>query len=379
MDVTCRNKKLSTDKNRIVKAVVFVACILLTVIYGILIFNACKQREQAWNRQAKAAFLEAVGNELKKLDKMEKYGSHTVTSLFQQKTLEADIPDSVVFALQDGTHVYHLPLHRRNNAYFKDGDKNVYLSLILEKYPFPFDSLHYAWDKQLALSDIKGKTGVCSRITDLSGKVSSFASGALEEFAPSDSLVSTYLGYRLEIELSGYISYSWWSLLPGGMVITVVLLWCMYIFFLLFHDRLNQLVSKRTVVEEKVVEKTPLPVNMHNKSRHISRSRIYKLDNNLYFDAGQHLFCNDNGIIEKLSPAMSVLLEHFFKAPDHTLSRYEIYRIIGKDIESYSLDNFYKMMGRFRNKLEQVSSVTLHNDGNGSYRLVFPLELTDMN
>lgn len=36
-------------------------------------------------------------------------------------------------------------------------------------------------------------------------------------------------------------------------------------------------------------------------------------------------------------------------------------------------------MGRFRNKLEQVSSVTLHNDGNGFYRLVFPLELTDMN
>ena len=92
-----------------------------------------------------------------------------------------DIPDSVVFALQDGTHVYHLPLHRRNNAYFKDGDKNAYFSLILEKYSFPFDSLHYAWDKLLALSDIKGKTGVCSRITDLSGKVSTFASGALEK------------------------------------------------------------------------------------------------------------------------------------------------------------------------------------------------------
>ena len=36
MDVTCRNKKLSTDKNRIVKAVVFVACMLFTVIYGII-------------------------------------------------------------------------------------------------------------------------------------------------------------------------------------------------------------------------------------------------------------------------------------------------------------------------------------------------------
>lgn len=249
------NTTYIVKRKNIIRIGVLVACILLTVIYGIFIYHVYQQHKQAWNRQAKAVFLEAVGNELKKLDKMEKYGSHTTTSLFQQKTLEADIPDSVVFALQDGTHVYHLPLHRRKNAYFKDGDKNVYLSLILEKYPFPFDSLHYAWDKQLALSDIKAKTGVCSRITDLSGKVSSFASGALEEFAPSDSLVSTYLGYRLEIELSGYISYSWWSLLPGGMVITVVLLWCMYIFFLLFHDRLNQLVSKRTVVEEKVVEK----------------------------------------------------------------------------------------------------------------------------
>ena len=42
MDVTCRNKKLSTDKNRIVKAVVFVACILLTVIYGISLVSTKK-------------------------------------------------------------------------------------------------------------------------------------------------------------------------------------------------------------------------------------------------------------------------------------------------------------------------------------------------
>ena len=373
------NTTYIVKRKNIIRIGVLVACILFTVIYGILIFNACKQREQAWNRQAKAVFLEAVGNELKKLDKMEIYGCHTVTSLFRQVTLETDIPDSVVFALQDGTHVYHLPLHRRNNAYFKDGDKNVYLSLILEKYPFPFDSLHYVWDKQLALSDIKAKTGVCSRITDLSGKVSTFASGALEEFSPSDSLVSTYLGYRLEIELSGYISYSRWSLLPGGMVITVVLLWCMCIFFWLFYDRLNQLVSKRTVVVEKVVEKAPLSVKAHNKTRHISKARVYRLEHDVLFDAEQRLFCDANSVIEKLSPAMSVLLEHFLKASDHTLTKYEIYQIMGKDLEEYSLDSFYKMIERFRKKLKQFSSVTLHSDGNGAYRLILPLDPTDRN
>ena len=160
-----------------------------------------------WNRHAKAAFLEAVGNEVKKLDKIEKDGSYTATSLFQQMALEADIPDSVVITLQGGTHVFHLPLHRRKNAYCKDGDRNIYLSLILEKYPFLSDSLYYAWDKQLLLYDIKAKTAVCSRITDLSGKVSTSCSGTLEEFTPtpSDSLVATYLGYRLEMELSGYL------------------------------------------------------------------------------------------------------------------------------------------------------------------------------
>ena len=372
------NTTYIVKRRKIIRIGMLVACMLFTVIYGILIFNACKQREQAWSRQAKAVFLEAVGNELKKLDKMEIYGFHTITSLFQQKTLETDIPDSVVFALQDGTHVYHLPLHRRNNAYFKDGDKNIYLSLILEKYPFHSDSLHYAWDKQLALSDIEGKTGICFRITDLLGKVSSFASGALEEFAPSDSLVSTYLGYRLEMELSGYISYSWWSLLPGGMVITVVLLWCMYIFFWLFYDRLNQLVSKRTVVVKKMVEKAPLPVKSRNKTRHI-KARVYRLEHDEFFDAEQRLFCDGNGVIEKLSPAMSVLLEHFLKASDHTLTKYEIYQIMGKDLEEYSLDSFYKMIERFRKKLKQFSSVTLHSDGNGAYRLILPLEPTDMN
>lgn len=372
------NTTYIVKRKNIIRIGVLVACMLFTIVYGILIFNACKQREQAWSRQAKAVFLEAVGNELKKLDKMEIYGFHTITSLFQQKTLETDIPDSVVFALQDGTHVYHLPLHRRNNAYFKDGDKNIYLSLILEKYPFPFDSLHYAWDKQLALSDIKGKTGVCSRITDLSRKVSTFASGALEEFAPSDSLVSTYLGYRLEMELSGYISYSWWSLLPGGMVITVVLLWCMYIFFWLFYGRLNQLVSKRTVVVEKIVEKALLPAKSRNKTRHI-KARVYRLEHDVFFDDEQRLFCDGNGVIEKLSPAMSVLLEHFLKASDHTLTKYEIYQIMGKDLEEYSLDSFYKMIERFRKKLKQFSSVTLHSDGNGAYRLILPLDPTDMN
>lgn len=87
-------------KKKIIRIGVLVACILLTVIYVILIYHFYQQREQVWNRHAKAAFLEAVGNEVKKLDKIEKDGSYTATSLFQQMALEADIPDSVVITLK---------------------------------------------------------------------------------------------------------------------------------------------------------------------------------------------------------------------------------------------------------------------------------------
>ena len=94
------------------------------------------------------------------------------------------------------------------------------------------------------------------------------------------------------------------------------------------------------------------------KTRHTPKARVYRLEHGVFFDAGQGSFCDDSGHIGKLSPAMSVLLEHFLKASDHTLTKYEIYRIMGKNLEEYSLDSFYKIIERFRKRLKQFSSVT---------------------
>ncbi len=54
------NTTYIVKRKNIIRIGVLVACMLFTIVYGILIFNACKQREQAWNRQAKAVFLEAL-------------------------------------------------------------------------------------------------------------------------------------------------------------------------------------------------------------------------------------------------------------------------------------------------------------------------------
>lgn len=93
----------------------------------------------------------------------------------------------------------------------------------------------------------------------------------------------------------------------------------------------------------------------------------------VYFDAEQNVLCNENNkTIATLSATMSNLLECFLKSPHHTLSKHDIYLAIGKELETYSLDSFYKMIGRLRDKLESVSGATISNDRNGSYQLILP-------
>lgn len=101
--------------------------------------------------------------------------------------------------------------------------------------------------------------------------------------------------------------------------------------------------------------------------------RLYNLGMEIYFDAEQNVLCNENDkAIATLSATMSNLLECFLKAPHHTLSKHDIYLAIGKELETYSLDSFYKMIGRLRDKLESVSPATISNDRNGFYQLVLP-------
>lgn len=113
------------------------------------------------------------------------------------------------------------------------------------------------------------------------------------------------------------------------------------------------------------------PVAIHKPIRHILAKHIYDLGNGTYFDSKQHLFYNENRKI-KLSATTILLMEHFLKSPNHSLNRIEIFQILNKDLDTFSLDNFYKMMERFRKKIEENSATTIYNDRHGYYRIILP-------
>ena len=187
----------------------------------------------------------------------------------------------------------------------------------------------------------------------------------------ADSLVSTYLGYRLELEIAGYISYNWWSFVSSGQNILCILLvcivWSSLLYLKLFHFLLpnaNETKNNERTTRKRIVCKPQV------RGRN---DQLYNLGMEIYFDAEQNVLCNeDNKTIATLSASMSNLLECFLKAPHHTLSKHDIYLAIGKELETYSLDSFYKMIGRLRDKLESISPATISNDRNGSYQLVLP-------
>lgn len=118
--------------------------------------------------------------------------------------------------------VFHLPAYKRKHAYVNDGTKNALLSLSLKEQPLLPEPLQATWDSLLVAHDIKADTRVFCRTTDMSGHINAVCSETEGMTQKADSLVSTYLGYRLELEISGYISYI------GGALYHQVKIYCAY-------------------------------------------------------------------------------------------------------------------------------------------------------
>lgn len=185
-----------------------------------------------------------------------------------------------------------------------------------------------------------------------------------------DSLCTRYIGSYCEAEITAFSDISWYDLLEwtdwGLIFLAGGGVPCLCLFFVRLRKLYKSLSTLRKT-KTKILEEGVKP---RTRSKN---NRLYNLGMEIYFDAEQNVLCNENNkTIATLSATMSNLLECFLKAPHHTLSKHDIYLAIGKELETYSLDSFYKMIGRLRNKLESISPATISNDRNGSYQLVLP-------
>ncbi len=293
--------------------------------------------------------------------------------LFNSKLTESmneELPDTVRGRIRSvhGLQSYVVPRTKYyDNISASKIVRDVHSYLILESV-LKADSLYKSWSRLLSDSSVCNHNIGLRLKQPLSG-ITSYVPDSIT-VARYDSLCTRYIGSYCEAEITAFSDISWYDLLEwtdwGLIFLAGGGVPCLCLFFVRLR-KLYKSVSTLRKTKTKIQEESVKP---RTRSKN---NRLYNLGMEIYFDAEQNVLCNENNkTIATLSATMSNLLECFLKAPHHTLSKHDIYLAIGKELETYSLDSFYKMIGRLRDKLESISPATISNDRNGSYQLVLP-------
>lgn len=314
-----------------------------------------------------------AGEILTKALQQEMLSRDTANHLFSSnltESLNEELPDTVRGRIRSihGIQSYVVPRTKYyDNISASKFVRDIHSYLILESV-LKADSLYKSWSRLLSDSSVCNHN-IGLRLKQPLSETTSYVPDSIT-VTRYDSLCTRYIGSYCEAEITAFSDISWYNLLEwtdwGLIFLAGGGVPCLCLFFVRLrklYKSLSALRKTKTKIQEEGVKP-----RMRSKN-----NRLYNLGMEIYFDAEQNVLCNENNkTIATLSATMSNLLECFLKAPHHTLSKHDIYLAIGKELETYSLDSFYKMIGRLRDKLESISPATISNDRNGSYQLVLP-------
>ncbi len=314
-----------------------------------------------------------AGEILTKALQQEMLSRDTANHLFSSnltESLNEELPDTVRGRIRSihGIQSYVVPRTKYyDNISASKFVRDIHSYLILESV-LKADSLYKSWSRLLSDSSVCNHN-IGLRLKQPLSETTSYVPDSIT-VTRYDSLCTRYIGSYCEAEITVFSDISWYDLLEwtdwGLIFLAGGGVPCLCLFFVRLrklYKSLSALRKTKTKIQEEGVKPRTRSKN----------NRLYNLGMEIYFDAEQNVLCNENNkTIATLSATMSNLLECFLKAPHHTLSKHDIYLAIGKELETYSLDSFYKMIGRLRDKLESISPATISNDRNGSYQLVLP-------
>ena len=311
-----------------------------------------------------------AGEILTKALQQEMLSRDTANHLFSSnltESLNEELPDTVRGRIRiHGIQSYVVPRTKYyDNISASKFVRDIHSYLILESV-LKADSLYKSWSRLLSDSSVCNHN-IGLRLKQPLSETTSYVPDSIT-VTRYDSLCTRYIGSYCEAEITAFSDISWYDLLEwtdwGLIFLAGGGVPCLCLFFVRLrklYKSLSALRKTKTKIQEEGVKPRTRSKN----------NRLYNLGMEIYFDAEQNVLCNENNkTIATLSATMSNLLECFLKAPHHTLSKHDIYLAIGKELETYSLDSFYKMIGRLRDKLESISPATISNDRNGSYQLV---------
>jgi hypothetical protein len=314
---------------------------------------------QKWDEQARTTFKTALLQELQKRDTLSIPYISNWTAI---SALEEVNPGVVEIALDSGKRKYEIPCFKFENSLVKGGIERGLLTALLDESPLDADSLHGTWNKLLKESDIFLKTHTRITVWDFQEQSSSAFSKNVQKFSQTDSLLSYYMGFRCEVEATGYASCEWWWLLSdwrllaiGGVCAGIELLF--FIFGKMYCYRKNR--------QPEEVEQEGLPVIVVTAEQ----SPVYQLGEHTFFDAERMELIKEEQVV-KLTPQTAVLLEKFLQAEGHTLSTSLISETLWPN-GSGSQERIHTLIRRLRKSLGELTALQIKFK-NDSYHLIIP-------
>lgn len=349
-------------------------CTLVTVIYVYIFYSSYMEQISEWNALAKETFVEALNLEVQKRGDIAVPFVDAGSS--EVKTLETPFQSPVTLVSKYGKHNYEIPRVKFDNSLIKDIDRRMLLSYVLEKHPLYVDTLNLIWDSLLVRKSVAANTGICLSTTDLLNKTSAVYSPDSMKVIQGDSLLSRYIGFRCEVEATGFVSYDWWRVLNVWLPITILLLlWLCFFFLLLYSKRISSFLRQKLVKKETVIciqEKTIVVERKMHLEEEAEPTGLYELADGTILDSEKGILTNGEKT-RRIQPQVIVLLKLFLRTENCRLTAEDIDKELWKG--KGNSNQFHVAIRRLREALKGISSVVVdYKDGYYSLKMPHSIE-----
>lgn len=290
------------------------------------------------------------------------------------------LPMILHITTQEGVKTYRIDPNKSKKNISRNLQERSWHSVTCEESGFSSDTLNLLWTSKLEKQFLLVKSAICVSRTNLNGRTFFAETKRYDNSKPSLSFIA-YLGDRCEVEVCGFLFYSWltvclFHLFPFvvmvGVAITLAIL-----FYFLFRakKRLLQIkTSEECLMSERERElqelnqyKAKFGKWVKTEEKFEAGSLMYILSAELVFDVDQRQLIF-NGEISRLYPQTCILLHAFLLAPNYTLTRSEIsQRLWG---HKYSAkESFRTTLCRLRKALSIDKTVSIRNLDSDHFQL----------
>lgn len=281
------------------------------------------------------------------------------------------IPKEIRITTAEGTKTFRIDPAKSQRNISRSAIVRDLHSIICEESPLSPDTLNALWVTSLGMNEISALTSVRISITDFHENVSYSMSRDTVTFTSSSLIFTSYIGNRCEIEICGFLQYSFWQVIwfhwmpfLGLCVVTVVLLLLLY-----YTYRLTSCSTEKVeVIKEEVVREVVKFV----KNAETEKVDVYQLCPELLFDVKRQALLRGAEVIN-LAPQSCVILKLFLDAANCTLADEAILDGVWPKDKTRSIRRFSVASSRLCNALKkQGFLIEFKRVDADHYRMILP-------